>query len=268
MEVSNIKNTIEQFITFEISSNSEFSLKEFSQNETIFTILPNIKVDLTLKDINENNNLTFFVNRDSELNLKIVNSKGNRSFSLRGDVKENGSVNVYFADLSDSKVTLESNVILSGDNSKGSFKFCSVAAKNNVKKYDICFNQIGLKSSSLLEGYGVSLKNGVIDAKGVTHIEKGSVKSEANQVIKVILFDKESKAKASPTLKIDCDDIIANHACAIGSLNEDHIYYLQTRGISEQEARRLITMGYLLPIEDYFNEAEKEMINQEIEEIF
>ena len=86
--------------------------------------------------------------------------------------------------------------------------------------------------------------------------------------MKVILFDKESKAKASPTLKIDCDDIVANHACAIGSLNEDHVFYLKTRGLSEDEARRLITLGYLTPIENYFDESRKELIESYIKENF
>ena len=101
--------------------------------------------------------------------------------------------------------------------------------------------------------------------KGISHIEKGSIKSKANQIAKIILFDKASKASASPILKIDCDDIKANHGCAIGALNQEHLYYLLSRGLSLFEAKRIITEGYLLPIAKYFNSDEEQLIKETIE---
>ena len=103
-----------------------------------------------------------------------------------------------------------------------------------------------------------------LNVNGISHIEKGANKSNANQSVKVILFDKESKAKASPTLKIDCEDIKASHGCAIGSLNEEHLYYLLSRGLSEIEARKLITYGYLLPISLNYDEEIRKIIEETI----
>lgn len=253
---------------FDESSEVELSLIDVKK-EVIFNVACGVEIELFINEFNEeSNHLTFFLNEGSKLNIHLINSSQNNLINISGNIAEKAEFNGYYADISNGNSNLESNIILLGESSVGKFRFCSIANENNVKKYNISFSQIGEKSESLVEGYGVSLLNGEIDAKGVSHIEKASIKSIANQKIKVILFDKNSKAKASPTLKIDCDDIIANHACAIGSLNEDHIFYLKTRGLNEEEARRLITMGYLIPIENYFNDKGKEIIDKYIKEIF
>ena len=104
--------------------------------------------------------------------------------------------------------------------------------------------------------------------EGISHIEKGAIKSKASQKIKSILFDKTSEAIANPILKIDCDDIEASHACAIGSLNDDHLFYLLSRGIALEDAKKLITYGYLNPIVNYFLDEEKEELENLIKKEF
>ena len=57
----------------------------------------------------------------------------------------------------------------------------------------------------------------------------------------------------------------ASHAAIVGKLNEDHMFYLMSRGLDSKEARRLITLGYLKPIETYFDEADRSRIDEAIE---
>ena len=254
-------------MVFEDSAKLEVSLKGVKEPIT-FSVLSNVKIDVVILEHDTKNHINFHVNDGGSVNLYLISDKEESEFNILGDVKNNGVFNVYLADFSNVNTSINSNVILLGDNSRSEFKFSSIAGQNIKKLYNIGFNHLGVKTSSNFEGYGVGIKNGEIDAKGTSHIEKNSIKSNANQMVKVILFDKESKAKASPTLKIDCDDIVANHACAIGSLNEDHIFYLKSRGLSEEEARRLITLGYLIPIENYFDEKGKETIESYIKENF
>jgi len=248
-------------------TNVDLSLKDIS-NEVSFCVLDSQELDLNIRDFSNDNRLTFYANKSSKVNVRIINDNVDKKIVIKGDIKDNAVINFYFADFSSKNLDLVSNVILEGENSKGSFRFSSVANDQITKKYNVGFDQIGSKSNSEFIGYGVSLKTGEINAKGITHIEKNVIKAVADQKIKVILFDKESKAKASPTLRIDSNDIIANHACAIGSLNEDHIFYLRTRGLDEAEARRLITIGYLIPLEEYFDKNDREKIDSYIKENF
>lgn len=253
-------------ITLENGQDLLLSLKE-EQELNIF-IKDNYECNLKLVDLTNRVKLNFELAPYSKLNVKIINPGKDASLIISGNVKDEAICNFYCLDLDDTNSKIDMKLNLVGFNSKGSFIFSSVSNENNIKKYDISFDQKNKFTESLLEGYTVSLKNGEFDTKGISHIYENGSKSIANQRIKSILFDKESKAKASPTLKIDIDDIVANHGCAIGSLNADHIYYLKTRGLSDSEARKLITIGYLVPIQQYLNKEEIEEIEKKIKEVF
>jgi len=251
------KNINDVILTREISSitlNNDDSLLNF-------IVQKNEHVDLLLIDVFDGLNANFFVEKDASLTIKFINSNSKKNVSLHGILNENSEFNMYFADFAKESITLTSNVILLGDNSSSKVEFSTVSKDKVEKNYFINFDHIGKSTTSVLDCYGVSENEASISVKGISHIEKNSIKSNAIQKAKVILFDKNSKGKASPILKIDCDDIKASHACAIGSLNEDHIYYLLSRGINISEARKLVVLGYLLPIKNHFtNQDDKEYI--------
>ena len=230
-----------------------------------FNVQKNQCVSIENNDINKDLDLTFFVQKSATLNLKLLLRKNGLNIKIHANLEQNSSFNVYFADFCNENIKLDSHVILLGNNSNSEFRFSSLTNKEISKNYNICFDHIGEKTNSILEGYGVCLDKSNLTVKGISHIEKESIKSNAKQKIKCILFDKESSAIADPILKIDCDDISASHACAIGSLNADHIFYLLSRGIDEKEAKKLITFGYLNPIKDYFSDKGKEAITSLIE---
>lgn len=210
-------------------------------------------------------NLTLFLQKNSVCNLRIFYKNEKNNLVLHANLMGNAELNIYFADFSKGNSTLTSNVILLGDNSKSSFKYSSLTQNNDEKKYSISFSQIGKSTDTLLEGYSVDMNESKLRVEGVSHIEKGAIKSIARQKIKSILFDEKSKAIANPILKIDCDDIEASHACAIGNLNENHLFYLLSRGLPLNEAKRLITYGYLNPIVSYFNQNDQKLLNEYIE---
>ncbi len=82
-----------------------------------------------------------------------------------------------------------------------------------------------------------------------------------------MVFDEACKGIAKPILKIDENDIEASHAAVVGRINEDHLFYLTSRGLTEAEAKELITLGYLKPILNGFDDEEmKEEISKLIEE--
>lgn len=225
----------------------------------------NISLDLT--DISDAS-LTLFLQKNSVCNLKIFFKNQKNSLVLHANLNDKSTLNIYFADFSNDNSNLISNVILLGESAKSSFKFSSLVTKNDNKKYSISFSHIGEKSESILEGYSVNTDTSKLKVEGISHIEKDAIKSKASQKIKAILFDQTSSAIANPILKIDCDDIEASHACAIGSLNDDHLFYLLSRGIALEDAKKLITYGYLNPIVNYFDDEDKEELENLIKKEF
>ena len=84
--------------------------------------------------------------------------------------------------------------------------------------------------------------------------------------IKNLMQSKQlSVVEAMDALCIDENDVQASHAAVVGKLNEEHIYYLLSRGLSLADARRLISLGYLKPIEAFFEGDTRTRIEEAIE---
>lgn len=95
------------------------------------------------------------------------------------------------------------------------------------------------------------LVKGVIggDAKGVfqgrIHIAPGAVRTEGNQLHKALLLSDTAEVDVKPELEIFADDVKCSHGAASGELDEEQLFYMRSRGIGEEEARRLLIDAYL-----------------------
>ena len=94
--------------------------------------------------------------------------------------------------------------------------------------------------------------NSKLEFIGIGTIKKGFKQSNNHQNSKIIVFDELSNASVQPLLYIDEYDVLASHSAAVGKVNDEHMYYLCSRGLSEEQARGFITRGYLLPVLSYF----------------
>ncbi|REB04797.1 Fe-S cluster assembly protein SufD [Sporosarcina sp. BI001-red] len=105
-----------------------------------------------------------------------------------------------------------------------------------------------------LDTEGHILKHGVMkDASssifnGIGRIEKGATRSNAEQESRVLMLSEKARGDANPILLIDEDDVTAGHAASVGRVDPLQLFYLMSRGISKQEAERLVIHGFLEPV--------------------
>jgi Fe-S cluster assembly protein SufD len=83
---------------------------------------------------------------------------------------------------------------------------------------------------------------------GMVYIAKEAQKSDAFQSAKALLLSKEARADAIPNLEILADDVRCSHGAAVGAVDEDQKFYLQTRGIAPTEAEKIIIQGFIEPV--------------------
>lgn len=95
------------------------------------------------------------------------------------------------------------------------------------------------------------LVKGVVggEAKGVfqgkIHIAAHAVKTEGRQLHKALLLSDTAEIDVKPELEIFADDVKCSHGAASGELDEDALFYMQSRGIGEEDARRILVEAYL-----------------------
>ena len=84
--------------------------------------------------------------------------------------------------------------------------------------------------------------------QGKIFVNPEAQKTDGYQLSKAILLDETTEFNAKPELEIYADDVKCSHGSASGSLNENSIFYLMTRGLNRKEAKELLINGFLLDV--------------------
>ncbi|MEN9950100.1 MAG: hypothetical protein RLY85_852 [Bacteroidota bacterium] len=104
--------------------------------------------------------------------------------------------------------------------------------------------------------YSNELYKGIMDGQstgvfnGKIFVRKDAQKTNAYQSNKNILIGSQSSANTKPQLEIFADDVKCSHGCTIGKLDDDALFYLRARGISEDNARALLLHAFAMDILD------------------
>ena len=80
---------------------------------------------------------------------------------------------------------------------------------------------------------------------GKVAVAKGAVGTDAEQSVRAMLLDRTATANAKPELEIFADDVKCAHGCAVGELDRNGLFYLQSRGLTPPEAKRLMLQAFI-----------------------
>ena len=84
--------------------------------------------------------------------------------------------------------------------------------------------------------------------RGLLEIAKGASESKSKVVCDALLLDEESRSDTYPTIRIGEDDVDVGHEATVSKVGEEQIFYLQSRGLDEEEASKMIVNGFIEPI--------------------
>ncbi len=81
--------------------------------------------------------------------------------------------------------------------------------------------------------------------RGMIRVDRGAQQTDAFQESRNLLLSKQAHADAIPGLEIEADDVRCTHAAAVAQVDADQLFYLRSRGLPEQQAKRLIIDGFM-----------------------
>jgi Fe-S cluster assembly protein SufD len=96
------------------------------------------------------------------------------------------------------------------------------------------------------------------------YVAPEAVKADGYQGNQNLLLSHQARADSIPALEILADDVQCSHGATVGSLDPDQLFYMESRGISRQDAEKLIIQGFFAPILD---KIEYQEINQTINQV-
>jgi Fe-S cluster assembly protein SufD len=81
--------------------------------------------------------------------------------------------------------------------------------------------------------------------RGIIKVHKGAQQTDAYQTNRNLLLSERARADSLPNLEIEADDVRCSHGATVGQLDQDHLFYLMSRGLSRTQAERLVVIGFL-----------------------
>lgn len=235
------------------------------ENINKIDIPENTITDILFLTLPKEKDFVINVYKNAESTISFLAKTNIDGYKITINIYENSKVEGYLADFTKEKESFNFIANLLERNAVMNWHLASLTAGSDSKKFDISVNHNSPSTFAKMDNYGVCKDEGKLVFSGISTIFNGSKGSKTHQNSKIMVFDKLSNGIAKPILKIDENDIEASHGAVVGKISDEHLFYLMSRGLSEEKAKILITYGYLKPIMNGFDENVQKTIEQLIE---
>ena len=164
---------------------------------------------------------------------------------------DNASVTINYLQLDDHDLIQRSNI----DVNKGSSLKVNATYLGSRNK-DIIFDLINAGPDSLIDITSniVCLDEASFKLDCIGTINRGSKRARCHQANHCLTIGNPKKAAVLPVLNIDENDVEASHSLSSGTIDEEILFYMNSRGLSAKEALNLILRSYLMPDEHFYDE--------------
>ena len=163
----------------------------------------------------------------------------------RGLIGENATIDWSVGVMNDGNVVADFDSDLKGNGSHSQIKVVGISTGHQTQGIDTRVTNFGKNSMGHIMQNGVILDKGTLTFNAIGHIIKGAKNADAQQSSHVLMLSDKGRGDANPILLIDENDVTAGHAASVGQVDEEDLFYLQSRGIDEETAKRLVIRGFL-----------------------
>ena len=232
-------------LDFELEQNSSLKLIDFFSDDSeknfmnIFynfnldrdAVLKNYKIDKSL-----NKNLKYSFNninqKQNSISETFVFSAGSDYFKNEINCNLKGEYSSAFIN----------GIFSLDDNKQHEIRTTINHLVENTKSYQLIKSVLGKNTKSAYQGR--------------IYVDSNAQKTDGYQLSKAILLDETSEFNAKPELEIYADDVKCSHGSASGSLDDNSIFYLMSRGLNYKQAKGLLINGFLLDVIEKITDAE------------
>ena len=224
-------------LEFELKQNSSLRLIDFFNDTSeknfinIFynfdlkkdSILKNYKIDKT-----QNNNIKYSFNNinqdENTVSESFILSSGSNFLKNEINCNLNGKYSSAFVN----------GIFSLMNNQQHEIRTTINHLTDNTKSYQLIKSVLGKESKAVYQGK--------------IFVNPIAQKTDGYQLSKAILLDETSEFNAKPELEIYADDVKCSHGSASGSLDENSIFYLMSRGLNYQQSKELLINGFMLDV--------------------
>jgi Fe-S cluster assembly protein SufD len=241
--------------------NSPIRILFISNGDRSIMVNPRINID-----IGESSSLTFieqhvgdatsffqnesvFITLENNAQLSHIRIQSNSEFTQNManlNVNQEYDSHYNFFQLVDGSKLGRSNICVQLDGENAQCNINSLTLSKNNQHIDnnimVNHNSPQTHSSQFVKSILFDTSTGVFNGRTVVH--ENAQKITAHQTNKNLLLSKKAKMNSNPQLEIYADDVKCSHGSTTGQIDEDALFYLQSRGINKQDAMELMVTGF------------------------
>lgn len=137
--------------------------------------------------------------------------------------------------------------VLKGDRAKGNCISIAVASKGQYQDAGAKMIHIGKETSSTIISKSIVKCGGIANYRGTVSLGTNADNSKSHIECDTLILDSMSASDTIPTNEVKNDSSYLEHEATVSKINEDQLFYLMSRGLSEKEATQMIIMGFIEP---------------------
>ena len=248
-KILNIKNKIK------INENSEIHFVEYTINESKF--INNVYEHIVLEKNSKLKSLYIQSNKNEGYFYKFLQNKLHYNSDYLGLIFSSG--------LKLNKMDIECDLI--EKNCKCNILSALFLDKNEHQEIKTRINHLApnCKSFQNVKKVLCSESKGVYQGK--IYVKDKAQKTDAYQQSKALLLNDNAEFDSKPELEIYADDVKCSHGSTSGSVDEDSLYYLMTRGLNRDDAVKLLVKGFLDDVVEFIKSSSiKKFVNSKLED--
>jgi Fe-S cluster assembly protein SufB len=166
----------------------------------------------------------------------------------RARVEENGIMEWIDGNLG-SKVNMKYPAcVLAGEGSHGEVLSIAYANANQVQDAGAKMIHLASNTSSKIVSKSISANGGDATYRGLIHVVPSAENVKTRVECDALILDEKSISNTFPVMKINNNTAVIEHEASAGKISEEKMFYLQSRGLSEEEAMGLVVSGFIEPI--------------------
>ena len=196
-----------------------------------------------------------FVKKNAYLRFSTIENWSKNMLNLNTKkcyVEENGKIEWIMGSFGSKVSMLYPLSVLNGKNAKCEFTALSFAGKGQNLDTGLKVIHNAPNTSTVVDSKSISKDGGICTFRSNVHVKKNAENSSLALSCESLMLDSISKSDTIPANTIENNTTTFSHEATIGKISDEAIFYLMSRGLTEEEAKSLIVQGFADPIAKEF----------------
>ncbi len=192
-----------------------------------------------------------FVGRGAKVRYSSVENWSKNTYNLntkRALVEEEGVIEWVGGNLGSGVTMLYPCSVLKGANSKAVHLSIAFAGEGQNQDVGAKVYHLAPNTSSTITSKSISKGGGVTSYRGLVEVKRSALNAKCRVDCDALLLDEESSTNTWPLISVNAERSEVSHEATVSKISEEQLFYLRSRGLAEEEARKTVVTGFMEPV--------------------